>query len=308
MNKNLKHFSIIGVLILAVTGSVYYILSTFFFELPEAASAQAAVIDALFNGHYILIAFLFSIVFVPLIYAVIVFRQQEGDETDAPHIHENTVLEIAWTVLPLFLVLGFGIWGVVSYNSVIASSPDEVVIRTQAYKWDWTFYYPAEEDRVDQALVLQLGVPVALEMQSRDVIHAFWVPKFRVKQDVFPYDSANPTINFSDPANYDAIAANYEPQIIRFTPVTEGVYRLRCAEICGTSHYAMLANVFVLPPSAYQAWLDGNYELPPDPIFTNTQPGDGYYLDELENFTIENGYTPPTDPFAAPPAEEDAEE
>ncbi|MEM8857391.1 MAG: cytochrome c oxidase subunit II [Chloroflexota bacterium] len=302
MSKNLRHFSIIGVLILVVTGAVYYILSTFFFELPEAASAQAAVIDALFNGHYILIAFLFAIVFVPMIYSVVVFRQQEGDETDAPHIHENTALEIAWTVLPLFLVLGFGIWGVASYNSVIASSPNEVVIRTQAYKWDWTFYYPDHENRASQELVLQLGVPVALEMQSNDVIHAFWIPKFRVKQDVFPYDTANPLVSFAN-LDYSPDEFNYEPQVIRFTPITEGVYRLRCAEICGTAHYAMLANVFVLTPNNYQAWLDGEYLLPPDPNLANAQPGDGYYLDELENFTIENGYTPPPDPFALPTEE-----
>ncbi len=79
MSKNAKHFSIIGVLIAVVTVAVYYVLTDFFFELPEAASAQAQIIDDLFNGHYILIAFLFAIVVVPLLYSVVMLRQEEGD-------------------------------------------------------------------------------------------------------------------------------------------------------------------------------------------------------------------------------------
>ena len=304
MSKNAKHFSIVGILIPIVTAVVYYTISTFFFELPEAASAEASIIDDLFNGHYILIAFLFAIVVVPLVYSITVFRQEEGDETDAPHIHENTTLEIAWTVLPIFLVIGFGIWGVTNYNAVIASEPDEITIYVQGYKWDWTFYYPDHDYKSDQALVLQENVPVLLEMQSSDVIHAFWVPGFRVKQDVYPYDTENQALNFASGPDYDPEPYHFKPQVMRFTPVKEGVYRVRCAEICGTSHYSMLANVFVLSPSNYQAWLAGDYLLPPDPNLVNSQPGEGYYLDALNDFTIENGFTPPPPPELAPVEDE----
>lgn len=307
MSKNAKHFSIIGVLIAAVTYVVYRTISDFFFELPEAASSQATVIDDLFNGHYILIAFLFAIVVVPMVYAIVVFRQEEGDETDAPHIHENTTLEIAWTVLPIILVIGFGIWGLRSYSQVLASSPNEVIIRAKAEKWDWSFYYTEHDNRFDRSLVLEEGVPIHLEMQSKDIIHAFWVPKFRVKQDVFPYDTDNPELHFES-GDYNPGPYNFVPQEIRFTPVKEGIYRVRCAEICGTDHYAMLANVFVLSSANYQAWLDGTYLLPKDPTAQqNTQETDfEYYLDDLENnFNIEDGYTPPPDPLAAPVAEEE---
>ena len=126
--SNLQHFSIVGALTLVTTGIIYLLLSGDiigfgFFEIPFAASAEAGIIDAFFTGHFILIAFLFSIIIVPLLYSVIAFRQREGDDTDAPHIHENTTLEIAWTVLPLLLVFGFGWWGVSSYTIAITLQP-----------------------------------------------------------------------------------------------------------------------------------------------------------------------------------------
>lgn len=292
--SNAVQFSIIGVLIAVCTVVVYIILSGInplsgevmgygFFQPPEAASRQAAPIDALFQGHFWLIAFLFAVIVVPLLYSIVMFRQEEGDETDAPHIHGNTALEIAWTVLPLIFVFGFAIWGWTSYFDVISPRDNEVTIRAQAYKWDWTFFYPEHGNVTNQSLVLRIDEPVVLEMQSQDIIHAFWVPKFRVKQDIVPFDTMDPRENFSDLSLYAPEDSNYKPQEIRFTPTVPGVYRVRCAEICGTNHYAMLAHVFVLDDADYQSWLDGSLVLPSDPNLVNAQPGqDGYYLDELE--------------------------
>lgn len=303
MSKNTRHFSIVGVLILVLTGVMYLLLSGDligfgFFQRPPAASEEAATIDTLFVRHYWLIAFLFSVIVVPLMYAIFAFSQEEGDETDAPHIHGNTMLEIAWTTVPLIFVAVFSVWGFVSYTDVIAEEPGEVLIRTQGYKWDWDFWYTEHGNKFSNTLVLREGQPVKLEMQSRDVIHAFWIPEFRVKQDVVPYDTQNPALSFGNVDDYNPEGFNYAPQVIRFTPTQQGVYRLRCAEICGTAHYAMLANVIVLPDDIYQSWVDGNYMTPPDPLFTNAQPGDeGYYLKELEdNFTLEGGYVIPPPP------------
>ena len=312
MSKNTRNFSIIGVLIGVCTLVVYPILSARnpftgeriesgffgygFFDPPEAASTQAETIDALFQGHFWLIAFLFAVIVVPLLFSVVVFRQEEGDESDAPHIHGNTALEIAWTVLPLIFVFGFAVWGWTSYFSVIAASDDEYLIRAQVQKWDWDFRYPDLPDptfdlpnnRSDRSLVLRLNQPVVLEMQSRDIIHAFWIPKFRIKQDIMPYDTADPREDFTNLEFYAPAESNYKPQEIRFTPTVEGVYRVRCAEICGENHYSMLANVFVLNEADYQLWLDGELLLPDDPVDGNTQPTDDlYYLNQLEAF--ENG-------------------
>jgi heme/copper-type cytochrome/quinol oxidase subunit 2 len=91
---------------------------------------------------------------------------------------------------------------------------------------------------------------------------------------------------------YDPEAANYTPTVLRITPTKTGVYRVRCAEICGTSHYAMLAHVHVLDAADYRAWLNGELILPTDPGAGNTQPlnpADGlanpvYYIPELEQY------------------------
>ena len=117
-----------------------------------------------------------------------------------------------------------------------------------------------------------------------------------------PYDTANPNISFSRPAEYDPESNFYTPTTMRFTPTVEGVYRVRCAEICGTSHYSMLANVFVLSEANYENWMDGTYLLPPDPApgqnVERGQEGVIYYLDDLEkNFDINTGYTEPDDGF-----------
>lgn len=290
MNRNVRHFAIIAVLILIGTGAMYALISEVFFELPAIAAEQAAQIEPFFQGHYILIAFLFSIIMVPLFYVIVVFRQKPGDETDAPHIHGNTTLEIVWTVIPVLIVLVFAVWGTILYTDVVSARSGEQVIRTIGYKWDWDFHYPDLENRYSQSLVVEVNQPVLLEMQSRDVIHAFWVPEFRVKQDVVPYNTAIAELSFSN-EGYEQAARdyNYRPQEIRFTPTETGVYRLRCAEICGTFHWGMLANVFVLSSADYQAWVAGTYSLPADPAFTNADPSaEGFFLEELEQFCDEN--------------------
>ncbi|MDJ0754764.1 MAG: cytochrome c oxidase subunit II [Ardenticatenaceae bacterium] len=307
MGSRTRHFAIITVLIAVSTVVVYFLINLYLFERPFGASAEASQIETMFQAHFILMGFLFAIIVVPLGYAIVVFRQKEGDDTDAPHIHGNTTLEIVWTIIPVLIVVGFAIWGSFFYWDLVSANEGEVEIRVQGYKWDWTFYYPehsvpGEPPRQDQTLVVETGQPVVLTMQANDVIHAFWVPQFRVKQDVVPYNIAIRSDNgdrqvidlsFANP-NYEeaAEAFNYSPQEVRIIPDQPGVYRLRCAEICGTQHWAMLANVIVLDTDDYQAWVNGELTLPADPNFANGTPDtEGYYLDELKAFCDEQEFS-----------------
>lgn len=227
-----KHLLFASLSVLIGTPIVYFILSSVY-TLPQAASAQAGVIDPLFRGHFILISFLFALVAGFSLYALVVFRRREGDVGDGMFIHGNNSLEVAWTVIPMFLVIGFSIWGWQVLDAVKAPQSGEKTIQVVGQKWNWTFAYPEYgEFAQEPTLTLLVDQPVVLEMEARDVIHSFWVPEFRVKQDLLPGHMTK----------------------LRITATTTGEFQVICAEICGKRHAYMVATVRVLDLPAYTAW------------------------------------------------------
>jgi len=231
VSSNTRHFLIAGVLVVISTVLMNLLLQSAL-PMPVQASMQAAVIDQLFSWHILLIAFLFSLVVVFMIYSLVVFRRREGDEEEGEHFEGNTRLEIFWTVAPMIFVIIFAYFGIVTLDEITREQEAEVAIDVNGFQWGWSFEY--EEDVVTPELVLPVDQPVLLRMESSDVLHSFWVPEFRVKQDLVPGMVTE----------------------IRFTPVEVGEYRLRCAELCGLSHYSMLAPVRVVPPEEFALWLD----------------------------------------------------
>jgi cytochrome c oxidase subunit 2 len=230
-----KHLSIAGIITLVLGVITYFVLEAIY-VLPEAASAEAVPIDALFQGHFILIAVLFAIVVGFMGYALYAFRRQEGDDGDGEFIHGNNMLEVAWTVLPIGLVLYFGVWGWNALDTIMEPKANERIVDVYGQQWNWSFHYDEYGEFANSPdLVLELNQPVLLNMEARDVIHSFWVPEFRVKQDLLPNRKTE----------------------LRITPTIPGSYRVRCAEICGTLHSQMMADVLVLPPTEYAAWEEG---------------------------------------------------
>jgi cytochrome c oxidase subunit 2 len=239
--RNTRHYaSVIFLIVVATIG--LYVLFRAMFRLPPAASAQAGPIDNMMQVHFWMIAFLFALIMVIMLYSAFAFRRQPGDDTDAPHIHGSASLEIAWTVLPTITVIGFGIWAIGVFNELIRPAPDEMVISVTSRQWSWSFQYPEQGDIRSTVLTLPLNQPVVLEMQAEDVIHSFWVPEFRVKQDLVPGQLTT----------------------LRFTPTLPGTYKVRCAEICGTGHAGMLATVEVVNQDAFMAWAE-EIRSKPDP-------------------------------------------
>lgn len=230
-----RHFAIVAVLI--VIGSIVaYVLLESIYALPLAASEEADGIDALFRGHFILISFLFALVVVFLLYSVVVFRRRpdEPEDVEGDHFHGHTGLEIAWTIVPLMLVVVFGVWGARLLTDIIAPDEDEITINVVGQQWSWRFEYPEHGDITSDELVLPVNQPVRLEMTSIDVLHSFWVPEFRVKQDLVPGQIHE----------------------LRITPTDEGDYKTRCAEICGTSHAYMISDVRVVSEDDFEAWVE----------------------------------------------------
>jgi cytochrome c oxidase subunit 2 len=200
--------------------------------MPVAASAQAAEIDWMWNLMLIAMSFFFALIVVPLVYSLVVFRRKNGDMTDAAHVEGNTRLEITWTVIPLFIVVLFSFLGGQNLANTIRPVDNAMVVKVTGIQWDWKFEYP-EYGITTTELYLPVNKAVLLRMESTDVVHSFWVPEFRVKQDLVPGRVTE----------------------LRITPNTIGGYKVRCAELCGTTHYDMVENVVVVDGSVFMAWV-----------------------------------------------------
>jgi cytochrome c oxidase subunit 2 len=230
--------------------------------MPEPASAEALLVDDLFSFLTTLGTFIFLGVAGTLLYSVLFQRADKYDESDGPPIEGNLKLEIVWTAIPIVLViwiagysykiydemgilgpmehmhLGEAIAAPLTAQASIAPEPIEV----HARQWVWEFYYP-EAGVTSTELHLPNNTRAKLALTSEDVLHGFFVPAFRVKQDVIP----GRKIDFE------------------FTPIREGTYRLRDSQYSGTYFAAMQANVVVESPEAYQQWLNDVTALPPQP-------------------------------------------
>jgi cytochrome c oxidase subunit 2 len=227
----MRHFVIVGILVMIMAVLTYLGLDSAGL-LPPQASEQAASIDWLWNWEVVVISFLFALIVVPLLYSLVVFRRRRGDTTDAEHIEGNTALEITWTVIPLIIVVVFAYAGAYSLADIQRVDPDAMVIKVQARQFAWTFEYP-QAGVFTEELHLPVDQQILLKMESSDVIHSFWVPEFRVKQDLVP-----------------GRVTQY-----RITPNLAGRYQVRCAELCGTSHYEMERPVIVESQAEFDAWL-----------------------------------------------------
>jgi cytochrome c oxidase subunit 2 len=230
-----RHFVIVGILVIVMTVLIYFGLDSVGL-MPVQASTQAIDIDWMWNLEVVAMSFLFALIVVPLVYSLIVFRRREGDTTDAEHMEGNTKLEITWTILPLFVVMAFAYLGAVNLAETRRVDPEAMVVGVTGLQWSWTFEYPSVNGLtvVSDELHLPVGKQVLLRMTSNDVIHSFWVPEFRVKQDLVPGRLTE----------------------LRITPTLEGNYKVRCAELCGTAHYSMEKPVIVSSQADFDAWLD----------------------------------------------------
>jgi cytochrome c oxidase subunit 2 len=200
--------------------------------MPVNASVQATEIDWMWNLMEIAMSFLFALVAVPMLYSLVVFRQKKGDSTDAEHVEGNTPLEITWTVIPLFVVVVFAYLGAGNLSRTIRNYPDAMVVKVTGFQWGWKFEYP-DYGITSAELYLPENKAVLLKMESTDVIHSFWVPEFRVKQDLVPGRVTE----------------------LRITPTLAGEYVVRCAELCGTAHYRMEQPVVVVADDSFASWV-----------------------------------------------------
>jgi cytochrome c oxidase subunit 2 len=238
----MKHFVGVAVVVIILTALTGIALNTLGL-LPDLASLQGKYIDNLFQVHSWIIAFLFALIMGFMLYSVIVFRRKDGDESDAAYIEGNNKLEITWTVIPLIVVLAVAAMGANTLSKVTALDPQAMEVKVVGQQWSWRFEYP-ETGVVSSVLMLPEDRQALLLMESTDVIHSFWVPEFRVKQDLVPGITTE----------------------VRITPTELGDYTVRCAEVCGLQHTYMLADVKVVPEAEFNDWLSAEAAIADDPV------------------------------------------
>ncbi len=201
------------------------------FWLPEQASTIAAEVDWLF--YFVLWASL--IIFAGVVTAMIYFAwryKRRHPEERGQLIEENKLLEISWIVAPTILVLLLFTWGFQTFIKMGTAPPGAYEIRVVGQQWNWKFIYPNGTE-VSSVLHVPANRPVRLRMSSTDVIHSFFVPAFRVKQDVLPNRYTS----------------------LWFEATEVDTFQVYCTEYCGTQHSGMLAEVVVMEPPAFQQWV-----------------------------------------------------
>jgi cytochrome c oxidase subunit 2 len=232
----MRHFVIVGILVILAAVLTYTGLSAAGL-LPVAASAQAGPIDWLWDLQVKVMSFLFALIVVPMLYSFVVFRRRKGETGDGEHFEGNTNLEIGWTILPLIAVVAMAYIGAGNLASVRRADPDAMVVKVTGLQWSWKFEY--DNGVVSDELHAPVGKQVLLQMTSNDVIHSFWVPEFRVKQDLVPGRITE----------------------LRITPTLIGDYKVRCAELCGTSHSYMEKPVIITTQADFDSWMGGQLAL-----------------------------------------------
>ncbi|MBI4302469.1 MAG: cytochrome c oxidase subunit II [Chloroflexi bacterium] len=199
---------------------------------PAPASAQAEPIDRLLRILFSIGGVIFVLCLVLLIYSVIVFRHPRDTE-EGPPLEGNYRLELTWTLIPLAIVLVLAVQGAAVLKDIGRADPkNELEIKVTAFQWAWRFEYP-QYGITSGELRLPVNRPVLLKLTSLDVIHAFWVPQFRVKQDAVP---------------------GMEKELL-VTPTRVGSYKAWCNQLCGLAHAAMQAPVIVVEPEDFELWV-----------------------------------------------------
>jgi len=198
---------------------------------PKEASTAAAQTDDLFFLLLLASAVVLAIVFLPMIYCLFKYRRGKKANRVDPNLPEMKI-EITWTVVPIFIFIGFFVLGAKAYFNEEVPPADTLEINVIGKQWMWKIQHQ-EGNREINELHLPVNRAVKLTLASEDVIHSFFVPAFRIKQDVVP--------------------GRFTTEW--FQPTRIGAYRFYCSEYCGADHSKMEGTVFVMSPADYQNWL-----------------------------------------------------
>jgi cytochrome c oxidase subunit 2 len=199
---------------------------------PPQASRLAVRVDELYLGLCVISAFYILLIFLPMIYFC--FKYRRGHKANrAPLRIKTWKIEVVWTVIPFLMMMGLFGWAATLYYDIERPPAGGLEVTVVGKQWMWKIQH-AEGNREINELHVPVGQTVKLVMTSEDVIHSFFLPEFRVKQDVVP--------------------GRYVTEWLR--PMRAGTYHIFCAEYCGADHSLMGGHVIAMNPPEYEAWLN----------------------------------------------------
>jgi len=233
-NRSITVAAVAAVIAVAIGIALSYAIHWF----PAQASTQAHRTDRFYHVLVIVTIPIFVLVVTVVLYSVWQFHMKPGEELkDGPPIHGNTRLEVFWTAIPTVLLLGM-----VGYSFVVLRDNEkkparEINVEVTGQQFAWTYEYPPSVTGGAPLKTTELYVPkgesVEFNLHSKDVIHAFWIPAFRIQEDVVP-----------------GITTHW-----RATPDLLGNYPVVCNLLCGLGHSLMRSTVHVVSEPAFKAWI-----------------------------------------------------
>ncbi len=260
---------------------------------PQGPAAQS--IDDLWNLTLAIAVIVFVLVEVGVLYVVWRFRTRKDDDLEDPaefpeQVHGNTKLEIGWTMLPAVILAFLAVFTVSTILDLAEEPDDALSVRVVGQQWWWSYDYDMDgdgvyaDDDVNQPgvehpeeyetdietasdLYIPVGVPVYLDIQSRDVIHSFWIPALNGKKDAVPGRTHHLTLEADEP----------------------GTYVGQCTEYCGLSHAYMRMNVVALPMEEWEAWVANQMEEANEPTTAAEQAGQELFVNRCASCHLVEG-------------------
>jgi cytochrome c oxidase subunit 2 len=198
---------------------------------PDQASTYAVQVDALYFFLVGLSAFFTLLIAGLILFFIVKYRRRPGEAASPPQIHGALRLELFWTIVPLLICLFVFVWSARLYLSWAEPPPGALEVYVVGRQWMWHLQHASGQREINQ-LHVPRGQPVKLTFTSKDVIHSFFVPEFRLHMDVVPgrYTTA------------------------WFQATKTGRFHLYCSQYCGTNHSAMIGEVIVLEPEEFARW------------------------------------------------------
>lgn len=212
--------------------------------IPNPFSVERGYIDNFVKILFSIASVFFSVVIVVLVYSLIFFRRRQGDNTDGPLVRGNSPLERVWTIIPLVIVIALSVYGAIVLDKITAPGPPqtELEVDVLAFRFGWQFTYP-DYNVTTYELHVPVNQRILVKLQSKDVVHSFWVQQWGPKQDAVPGITTQ----------------------VRYTPTEVGQYTVQCSQLCGYGHSLMIAPAIVTSSVDFQSWIQQQQKAAPIP-------------------------------------------